>query len=94
MNEPDTKVVEQAYEIARDFILDAILRKFPAFNIHALEAQDPELFWQLVDCGVRVAKLTNPVRLESVLSIIDEFAALSLKIALQQEGESKHACLH
>ena len=80
----------QGFENARDFILDAILRTVPGFDIHA----DRERFWQLVDCGVQVEKLLNPVRLEEVLSIVDEFAALALKIAIQQEQGESHAHLH
>jgi len=85
------KEAEPAFEAARACVLDEILRRFPAFNIHALKAHDPDLYWQLVDCGVRVEKLTNPVRLESVLSIVDEFAAAAFNIALTQEGESHAA---
>jgi hypothetical protein len=89
MSETNDITPEQAielFEIARGVVLDALVCKVPDFDIHA----DRERYWQLVDCAVEIAKLTAPVRLESVLSIIDEFAALALKIALiQQEGKGE-----
>jgi len=93
MSEINDITPEQAvklFETGRGVILDEILRKVPDFDIHHA---DEEHFRALVLLGVKVAKLTAPVRVESVLEIIDQFASLIVEVARNQKGES-HAHFH
>jgi hypothetical protein len=72
------------FEAGRDVALDGILRRDSAFDLGALQAADPEMYWQLIDLCVQVEKLTQPVRREFVLGILEDIVTALYNAAENQ----------
>jgi hypothetical protein len=80
-----------AFEAGRDVALDGTLRTWPSFNLHALKKDDPEVYWRLVDFGMQIETLTQLVRVEFVLGILEEFVNLLHKVAADQNSHGGKA---
>ena len=82
---------QQAFALTQDLVIVALVRMFPEFDIHAL---DREAFWSIADCGVQIAKLKAPVRIDDVLRITDEFVEKIFNAVCNQKEKSTNESLH